>query len=52
MTMTKKHFIALAEVLKDNKASKNLIEDIMMVCNRYNNNFDREKFKDASGFYS
>tara|TARA_R100001163_G_scaffold14424_1_gene13179 strand:- start:7388 stop:7540 length:153 start_codon:yes stop_codon:yes gene_type:complete len=50
--MTKKHFIDLAIVLKENKASKELIEDIMLVCNKYNSNFDREKFKDASGFYS
>lgn len=52
MTMTKKHFISLAQILKENKASKNLIEDIMMFCNRYNDKFDREKFKNASGFYS
>ena len=50
--MTKKHFIALAKALKENKASKDLIEDIMMVCHQCNSNFDRERFKDASGFYS
>ena len=50
--MTRKHFIELAEALKGAKANQELIEAIMKVCHRYNDNFDREKFKDASGFYS
>ena len=50
--MTRKHFKELAEALKLNEANQELIEAIMKVCSRYNSNFDREKFKDASGFYS
>jgi hypothetical protein len=50
--MTRKHFIELARALKESKANQDLIEAIMKVCHRYNNNFDRERFKDASGFYS
>tara|TARA_R100000479_G_scaffold174564_1_gene123070 strand:+ start:835 stop:1095 length:261 start_codon:yes stop_codon:yes gene_type:complete len=49
--MTKKHFIALAEALKGANASRDLIEAIMKVCRQCNSNFDREKFKQASGFY-
>lgn len=50
--MTRKHFIALAEALKGAKANQDLIEAIMKVCHQCNSNFDRERFKEASGFYS
>ena len=49
--MTRKHFIALAKALKDNNASRQLIEDICNICRLANFNFDREKFRQASGFY-
>lgn len=49
--MTRKHFIALAKALKENNASRQLIEDIGNICCSTNYNFDRERFRCASGFY-
>jgi len=49
--MTKKHFIQLAQALKDTGALNDTIEAVADVCAQYNPNFQREKFKEASGWY-
>ena len=42
--MTRKHFKALAEALKENKANAKLIGDISRICKQSNSNFDSAKF--------
>lgn len=48
MTLTRKHFKAIAEILNDNKASLELIKDMAYYLNTENSNFDFNKFKEAS----
>ena len=49
--MTKKHFTQLAQALNDTGACNATIEAVADVCAQFNPNFQREKFKDASGWY-
>lgn len=42
--MTKKHFVALAEVLHDTKASMETCNAIAEICAQISNKFDRDKF--------
>ena len=42
--MTRQHFQALAEALRMTDASQETIDAIASACNRFNQNFDREKF--------
>ena len=48
--MTRKHFKELAKILNENKASKELVKDIILFCKTQNNNFDSFRFIDACGF--
>lgn len=45
--MTRKHFIKLAEALRDAKADDLLIERIARVCEESNPNFDYWRFAQA-----
>ncbi len=53
--MSRKHFIAIAEILNDNqkkmtrKAHLNLVCDFTTMLNAQNDNFDRERFWVACG---
>jgi len=42
--MTRQHFQAIAEALRLSQASQETIDAIADVCNRYNPNFDSDKF--------
>ena len=42
--MTRQHFQAIAEALRLSEASQETIDAIADVCNRYNPNFDWDKF--------
>ena len=42
--MTKKHFIAIAKILRKHEADTKLIRDIMLMCEEQNPRFDRETF--------
>jgi len=42
--MTRQHFQAIAEALRLSHASQETIDAIADVCNRYNPNFDWDKF--------
>lgn len=46
--MTRKHFIAIAKVLNDNRASLDLVEDMARELAKTNPNFDRGRFISAS----
>jgi hypothetical protein len=48
MTMTKKHFVALAKALRDNHANRELVEAVANVCKNANGNFDRGRFMAAA----
>mgnify|MGYP003131516999 FL=1 len=48
--MTRKHFKELAKILNENKASKELVKDIILFCKTQNSNFDSFRFIDACGF--
>jgi|TARA_R100000808_G_scaffold20028_1_gene43368 hypothetical protein len=45
--LSRKHFIALAEILREHKADGVLIRDIADFCYNSNSNFDRARFYDA-----
>ena len=47
--MTRKHFIALAQILKEHKANGVLIRDMAQFCYNENSNFDRARFYEACG---
>jgi hypothetical protein len=42
--MTRQHFQAIAEALRLSQASQETIDSVADVCNRYNPNFDWDKF--------
>tara|TARA_R100000231_G_scaffold109253_1_gene80835 strand:+ start:1008 stop:1166 length:159 start_codon:yes stop_codon:yes gene_type:complete len=46
--MTRKHFVAIAKVLRENDAKHHLIIDLCDYFQSENPNFDREKFVSAS----
>ena len=48
--MTRKHFKELAKILNENKASKQLVKDVILFCKTQNSNFDSFRFIDACGF--
>lgn len=54
--MSKKHFVALAEMVRNMDASGAVCElvakELADVCIRFNNNFDRERFLAACGIES
>ena len=45
--MTRKHFIAIAEILKEHSADYYLVQDFCKYFETENANFDRERFIDA-----
>ena len=45
--MTRKHFKELAKILNENKASKELVKDVILFCKTQNRNFDSFRFIDA-----
>ena len=47
--MTRKHFKALAQILKEHKADGVLIRDMAQFCYNNNSNFDRARFYEACG---
>lgn len=47
--MTRKHFKALAQILKEHKADGVLIRDMAQFCYNENSNFDRARFYEACG---
>ena len=48
--MTRTHFKELAKILNENKASKELVKDVILFCKTQNSNFDSFRFIDACGF--
>ena len=44
LLMTRQHFQAIAEALRLSQASQETIDAVADVCNRYNPNFDWDKF--------
>ena len=48
--MTRKHFKELAKILNENKASKELVKDVILFCKTQNSNFVSFSFIDACGF--
>ena len=50
--MTRKHFIAIAKILRESNGKKEIIERLTDYFTTVNSNFDRDRFKDAShGYY-
>jgi hypothetical protein len=49
MSLSRKHFEHLASILKVQEADPYMIRAIAYFCAEYNENFDYEKFYDASG---
>ena len=47
--MTRKHFKALAQILKEHKADGVLIRDMAQFCYNNKSNFDRARFYEACG---
>ena len=45
--LTRKHFKAIAEILREHKADGVLVRDIADFCYNSNSNFDRGRFYDA-----
>ena len=45
--LTRKHFIALAEILREHEADGVLVRDIADFCYQSNSNFDRGRFYHA-----
>jgi|TARA_Y100000004_G_scaffold178688_1_gene221497 hypothetical protein len=45
--MTRKHFIAIAKILKENKASHKMIKEFALLCLEENPLFDYTKFVNA-----
>ena len=48
-TLTKRHFIALADMLKNAKTLDQLKEDILKWAKSSNPNFDEQRFRTAAG---
>ena len=48
--MTRKHFKELAKILNENKASKELVKDVILFCKTQTSNFDSFRFIAACGF--
>jgi hypothetical protein len=47
--MTRKHFIEIAKILKDNKANNHIIMDFVRYLRTENPNFKESTFIEASG---
>ena len=47
--MTKKHFIALAQILNELNASEELVEALMTEFKTINRQFDKVRFREACG---
>ncbi len=45
--MTRKHFQDLVEILADNSASRQMVQDVMRFCDKHNDRFDEKMFIDA-----
>tara|TARA_Y100001938_G_C7992804_1_gene380393 strand:+ start:618 stop:764 length:147 start_codon:yes stop_codon:yes gene_type:complete len=45
--MTRKHFKAIAEILKSRKADENLVRDFALFCLEENPRFDYSRFLEA-----
>jgi hypothetical protein len=50
--MSRKHFIAIARILKDTKADPLIIREFASLCASENMYFDYDKFYEASGLDS
>ncbi len=48
--MTRKHFIAIAEVLNSTEASNETIEEMAWVCAKFNPHFNKDTFLSAAGY--
>lgn len=56
--LTRKDFVALAEIIKTNKSDilengvyfHNLVQDITVFCKKSNNSFNTSKFLEACGY--
>lgn len=46
--MTKKHFIELAQILKEHNASEDMVKDVANFCAKDNPNFNFLKFMEAA----
>ena len=46
--MTRKHFNAIAETLKEQEASPKMIREMARTLSAFNSNFDKERFIDAA----
>jgi|TARA_R110000822_G_scaffold131848_2_gene268980 hypothetical protein len=51
MTMTRKHFEAIAKILRDHDASEDLILAMSGEMVKHNPRFDSHKFHAASGYW-
>ena len=49
MSLTRKHFKALADIMRTHKADGVMIRDLADFCYESNSNFDRARFYDACG---
>ena len=47
--LTRKHFKAMADILKEHRADGVLIRDMADFCYESNSNFDRARYYDACG---
>ena len=47
--MSRKHFKALAEIMREHKADGGMIRDLADFCYNSNSNFDRARFYHACG---
>lgn len=47
--MYKKHFVKIAQILKESKTKKEIINKMALFCYEQNRNFDGYKFKRACG---
>jgi hypothetical protein len=47
--MTKKHFIAIAQILKELNASEEIVDALMSEFKTINRQFDKVRFKEACG---
>jgi len=45
--MTRQHFQAIAEALRMTEASNEVVDAIVDVCIKFNNQFDENKFREA-----
>jgi|PlaIllAssembly_1097288.scaffolds.fasta_scaffold131301_5 hypothetical protein len=47
MTLTKKHFKAIASAIKDSKSKEDLAERLIILCREDNDRFDEVRFREA-----